>query len=405
MSGSTTTDRVTAAWARAAAAWAALNPRQQGYLSATYDADQAAEAKVAQIRKDWGKPPPASEWRWLIYSIEGPGNHTTIQKTLKAEKKLDPGAGSSLAALERRALIEVRYERIQIGYAFFDSVQVRLTAAGRAAARAGLGVKAPVRPPAGMMSEWMWATLVRLYPAGDNGLIHSGDYDAPRDQRAPSWNALVLLRNRDVPLMEEFSTRGRFHEVWRVKLTVAGRRHYEAHHACYGELYPDIDAPAPDPAVAGAHSGLADHRPPRELLPMPGWRLLSALVGYQAAGRSPFREMVIRDHNDDQRWFHHDPPEPVPAAVYDIPCGLDARNALRDAGSQKVIDRMIAATPPLIAQTTVTYPRQRGTYTSVFYTATTAGVDHVRAHLAEYRFHYPDVPVNDDVGELVAPAG
>jgi hypothetical protein len=57
---------------KARATWDALNQRQRLYLAAIYDADQAAEAAVAQQRRDRGRPPPASVWRWVIYSLKAP---------------------------------------------------------------------------------------------------------------------------------------------------------------------------------------------------------------------------------------------------------------------------------------------------------------------------------------------
>ncbi|MGW9031567.1 hypothetical protein ACWGQ5_47660 [Streptomyces sp. NPDC055722] len=51
--------------------WAELNPRQQTYLTATYNADQNAEANQKGGAFDWGQGPPASEWRWQTFALRG----------------------------------------------------------------------------------------------------------------------------------------------------------------------------------------------------------------------------------------------------------------------------------------------------------------------------------------------
>jgi hypothetical protein len=67
----TATDRsATGKSASARVAWEELNERQQAYLVATYDADQAAEADIANRRRRMHETPPASEWRWLLYGAQ-----------------------------------------------------------------------------------------------------------------------------------------------------------------------------------------------------------------------------------------------------------------------------------------------------------------------------------------------
>ncbi|MFE1206429.1 XRE family transcriptional regulator, partial [Streptomyces sp. NPDC058762] len=88
--------------------WAELNPRQQTYLTAIYNADQNAEANHRGDAVNWGHGPPASEWRWQTFSIKAPKDlvgRTAIQYELASKDEHDQGAGSSLAALRRRGLI------------------------------------------------------------------------------------------------------------------------------------------------------------------------------------------------------------------------------------------------------------------------------------------------------------
>ena len=135
-------------------------------------------------------------------------------------------------------------------FGWVPRIRVRLTTLGRAAARAGKGITTPVSPPRGLMARWSFAALARLYVAGERGL-HIGP-TSDRVDEAPSWNTLLHLRDRrEGSLIYEFEHR--------VRLSDLGRGHYSVHHACYRELYPDIDAPSPAEQPDGAHAGLADH--------------------------------------------------------------------------------------------------------------------------------------------------
>jgi hypothetical protein len=79
--------------------------------------------------------------------------------------QLDSGAGSSLAALRRRGLVEVRDGIKQTFLGDLPTVEVRLTTAGRAVARAGLDEAPTRRTPPGLLSEWLWGALAKLYRA------------------------------------------------------------------------------------------------------------------------------------------------------------------------------------------------------------------------------------------------
>jgi hypothetical protein len=84
----------------------------------------------------------------------------------------------------------------------------------------------------------------------------------------------------------------------RVRLSPICRRHYELHHACYRELYPDIDAPAPGDRPDTAHQGLADHRVrrPWHLVRDTDLPVLARLTKLEAKGARPLRQMVTEEY-------------------------------------------------------------------------------------------------------------
>jgi hypothetical protein len=145
--------------------------------------------------------------------------------------RLRPRAGdpADFALMEDRGLIETA------------AGQVRMTRAGRAAARAGTG--APPDPARGLLSQWSWAALARLHAAGDGGLVigTSAQRTVPDWERCPPWGTVVRLRNRRVPYVEEVRVNGE----WSVRLTPAGREHVEANQDRYAAAYPDAEVPGP----------------------------------------------------------------------------------------------------------------------------------------------------------------
>jgi len=394
-------------------AWDDLNERQQAYLAAIYKTDQDAEADIADRRKRWQTTPPAAEWRWLLYAVKGGlADDTSIQATLRYQGKLDPGAGSSLAALQRRGLVLVRDNIKNTMLGPVPIVEVRLTTAGRAAARAGLG-EAPKRAtPPGLLSEWLWRALVILYRAGDTGTLydHHG-WHLPRDhpERGPSWNALLQLRDRrDGRYMEEFTVHvpvegfpGHTQSESRARISGRGRAHAELHHRCYAELYPDVPRIEPAGPVDGVHTGLVDHqvRRPKHLVRGPDWRLLVALARLERDHRCPWREEIAREYT---QWD-----DPVPAEVEAIPDGLNPWAAGRAAGSAAAVDRLRAYPGGGLVEI-VDVPnlsrwgRQSPTISLVC--LTDAGRAHVATHLVEYHRLYPEIVVDALVAADV-PAG
>lgn len=226
--------RPTASRRGAAAAWSALNKRQCAYLRAIYREDQATEADMAARRREWLSVPPAAEWRTLTFSVDSPAaRETSIQRRLQAAGIHDPGAGSTLAALARRGLIEVIHDDTIVLGAPVPRVRVRMTRAGRATARAGLDESAPARPPKGLLKRWLWWRLVAIARAGEPGagtdvLGHAGEWWVYLDGRGRGY----VEQRPDHP-----DRRGR----WAYHLTEAGAAHIAAHRSTYQRLYPDID--------------------------------------------------------------------------------------------------------------------------------------------------------------------
>jgi hypothetical protein len=374
----------------AGAAWAGLNTRQQEYLQAILAEDQAVEAEIKARRARWERVPPAAEWRLVTFSIALPARlvgYSTVVERLRQAGHHDPGAGSTLSALRRRDLVEVEHDKIEVRpVGWVDRVRVRLTRDGRATARAGAGVTAPAATPAGMMGRWSLLALARLYAAGEQGLAH---YSTDREKRAPSHNTLLQLERRKEGSFYE-SSPGATRLDGGVRISAAGRRHYELHAGCYREFYGDeIEGFAlPEPQLrSGAHAGLAEHKAPRpkHLLREPDLRVLAALVkGGPLVGH--LRRIIVEDQYE--QWDLE-----VPERFAAIPDGLMVRQVRDLARSDKPIERL-AAHPqgPLIevVQVPNAFRGEDGPATLPLVTLTAAGQDHYQAHVEEYRAVYPE---------------
>ncbi|XTZ13894.1 hypothetical protein ACQSSU_20570 [Micromonospora echinospora] len=401
---------MTAANGKAAQAWAGLNERQRLYLSAIYDADQEREQEIAGKRFDRMPVPPAAEWRQLRFSLKLPRElfgYTTIQDVLRAAGEHDSGAGATLAALERRGLVKVRRGLADLGIMVVECVYVTLTTPGRAAARAGRQETRPAKKPTGLLAEWLWESLAVLYRADDTGVLygHHGSH-LPRGhvERGPSWNALLRLRDhRDGPFMEEFQPGwngpgiGPGHE-WRARITSAGRRHYELHHACYRELYPETTVVDPAP-LDGAHTALADHAPsrrPRHLVREPDWRVLAQLARLEAKDRCPHRDHLIAEYMSWNRMSSADQQVEVPERIRAMPVGLTAPAIKKTAKSTAALDRL-QAYPGGALVALVDVPMYGYGYrpdhnrTLPLVCLTDAGRAHIAQHRDEYLRLYPEV--------------
>ncbi|MCZ0984417.1 hypothetical protein O1L60_47530 [Streptomyces diastatochromogenes] len=210
---------------KAQAAWEALNSRQQTYMTVLYDQDQAQETARAQdAAAGYYDDTPASVWRWIDVVTPG-AKLTSVQRALALRDVRDDGAGSTLQALQRYGLIEVRDEVVEGPRGKSRTVKTKLTRAGRAAVRAG--TKEPGRRRAGELSEYAWERLVRLWRA-DPGTV-----------RIWGHNTYEALVGRPSPPYAE----GRQGDY---RITEAGREHYRTLWARYAVLYPDVAAPDPD---------------------------------------------------------------------------------------------------------------------------------------------------------------
>ncbi|MFD9190369.1 hypothetical protein ACFWCA_19325 [Streptomyces phaeochromogenes] len=396
--------------------WAELNPRQQIYLAVIFHADQNAETNQKGGAFDWGHGPPASEWRWQTFSIKAPTDivgRTTIQYALAAEGEHDQGAGSSLAALRRRGLIEVMEDIVHTLLGGVPRVRVKLTTLGRATARAGLGHTAPKSPPRGMLSEWLWSNLVRMYQAGPAGMPATSPRGTPYEERAPSGKAMLfleryqgrsggrLIESKRVRCGEPFESH-LGHTVHpseeRLYLTESGRAHYEQHVRCYAELWPDVDAPIPDELPADAHSSLDDHkvRKPRGLLARPSYLLLVAIVRNDIADRIWIRK----------EWtaYWRNWGTPPPGDLGELPAGITHNQVPSiTRGSTAVTKLLEYRGGPLIAETEVhrwLFPpiggdRSRFPDGLRILHVTDAGRSHYATNLVSYRAAYDDVEAPD----------
>lgn len=231
-----------------------LNNRQRAYLQAIFDTDQAVEADMRSMPfRPFQDRPKASEWRWLEYSepipeIDKPASR--LYAAIKQVAKIDQGTGSTFSALADRGLIQV-VERGPDRY-----THIRLTPTGRKLVRSWTGAKAYKAPPAGTLREWHWRALAKAYAAGDEGLDGSyGDY------ANIGWNTWLRLRDYKLgplavrgrgALVEEIDARGHVGlgiGPYRLRITANGRALYDQEWARYRELYPDVEAPEPQPAA------------------------------------------------------------------------------------------------------------------------------------------------------------
>ncbi|MGW5383984.1 hypothetical protein [Nocardia sp. NPDC003963] len=373
---------------KAPTAWRGLNPRQRLYLSTILDFDQAAEADIRRRSANWEKTPPASEWRQILYDIKLPKElvgYSSVQATLRQAGQHDSGSGSTLAALERRGLVNVTHDLVWIPLlsVMVPRIRVRLSTLGRATARHGAGVRAPVSPPRGLLSQVSFHAMAKLYAAGEAGLVLHA-------KGTPSWDTLLRLRNRPYdPWIDEFTAPGKHGgRSWRVRLTPNARRHYQIHRACYGELYPDIDAPETSEAAHVTHCGLADHRrrTPTHLLAEADVRILSELVRLTGEGSCWLQQLLLRDYMDEE--------EPVPECVRGMRPGL-LRNQVKDlARTDKPIQRLTGwPSGPLAEMIELTDEAvtRRWSRAASLLVLTEQGSEHYARHREEYRQFYPDL--------------
>ncbi|SRR6266480_7925152 len=231
--------------------WADLNDRQQQYLLAIYETDQEQEADERGMWKRGGTPRPASMWRWMEYGVfDGVGS--TLYTKLYVRKLIDEGTGSTFNALESRGFIKCKYtwKRRDGGREALERfLMLQITKEGRALVRSAPGAKA-YRPGApGALREWHWKAMVEAWKAQPAGVKDENGYYGHI-----SWNTWLRLRDfKAGPLIEEYATSGEYlahmgytRQIHWLKLSALGEQFYRDNWRRYRELYPDVDAPAPE---------------------------------------------------------------------------------------------------------------------------------------------------------------
>ncbi|MFJ4966022.1 hypothetical protein ACIP6P_26855 [Streptomyces sp. NPDC088729] len=267
---------------KAQVAWDALNERQQAYMTVLYDHDQAAEAARAQdAAAGYYDDTPASVWRWI--DVVTPGTKlTSVQRALARRDVRDDGAGSTLQALQRYGLIEVRDEVVEGPRGKSRTVSVKLTRAGRAAVR--VGTKEPGRRRTGELSEYAWERLVRLWKAD------------PATVRIWGHNTYEALIGRPSPPYAE-GKQGDY------RITEAGREHYRTRWARYAVLYPDVAAPdpegAPEPWPAELQRTLDRMKSAIELAHRTQW---TAHRRWEEAQKDAGKHTATRENKAEAQW-------------------------------------------------------------------------------------------------------
>jgi transcriptional regulator with XRE-family HTH domain len=223
-------------------AWDALNGRQRIYLTCIFQQDQEAEEDQRHRRFLGGTGRRAVEWRRMDLALYAPPEfvgHTRIQVRLRQAGVHDPGAGSSVAALERRGLVATYRDRVFVpGLGEIRRTRVELTRRGRAVARQALGVPVEKGPPPPLMSRWLWRILVRVALAGSEGV------DGSLAGRGPHFLAVGRSPGGGNPSRGFIELRhpdGSEHGPYRWFVTESGLRHMHDYLDAYRDLYPDVD--------------------------------------------------------------------------------------------------------------------------------------------------------------------
>ena len=239
----------------------ALNDRQKTYLLTIFRLDQLREADQRGAWNRGQRVLPTAEWRWIAYTT----SESMLRLQLLEAHLVDEGTGSTFESLERRGLIECRYERDPLG---IPILLVKMTTKGRRLARSLTGEQRERPLPTGTLREWHWKALVVAYQAGDEGVKQ--EYAFSGRYGGIGWNTWLRLRDykhqgTEQPLITEESTwvqmrrmvfigrprpndyeeRTVSEQEQRLSITSFGQRYYEEYWQRYRQLYPEVEAPAP----------------------------------------------------------------------------------------------------------------------------------------------------------------
>lgn len=228
--------------------WRGLNSRQRCYLLACFQEDQLAEEMAARDRVSRHDPGPAGQWRKLPFTLKADPaftGYTRIQARLREQGHHDSGAGATLQALERRRLILVSEDEVEVfALGFVPRVLVELTRHGRACARFGLGPAIPRRPPAHLLSEWLWSNLVKVAAAGAEGLPEDGLWGKARFYLGTGFRPKGSASRGfidTVPVRENVGGDSYIRE-YRWQVTEPGLQHLREYLDIYRRMYPAVDA-------------------------------------------------------------------------------------------------------------------------------------------------------------------
>ncbi len=235
--------------------WAELNERQRQYMQAIYETDQEQEADERGTWKRGERRRPARQWRWMEYGVFN-GVGSTLYTKLYLRQLVDEGTGSTFNALEKRGFITCKYTHIRrSGQKVLDSfLMLQITSTGRKLVRTATGDRREKRLLPGTLREWHWKAMVEAWKARPAGIM--ADYG---DYGGIGWNTWLRLRDYKAgALIEEYQTwtqvqRSTYGQTWPesrpvywLRLTSFGEQFYWEQWAKYRELYPQVEAPAPE---------------------------------------------------------------------------------------------------------------------------------------------------------------
>jgi hypothetical protein len=205
--------------------WASLTAREQVCLGVLFDEDERS-----------GGP---ESWRWLDLGGGARASGSPVQRRLKGAGVPLSGPGRPVERLEGRGLLRTVSEPRR--------TLVRLTAAGRDAARTAVPARYRRRPP-GLLSREAWRCLALIHAAGPGGW--PARLMPRRELRCFERHRAALARLADGS-GEYFDLRARRprplaagEQVW--TLTPAGIDHLDGNVGAYGWLYPDVVAMDPE---------------------------------------------------------------------------------------------------------------------------------------------------------------
>ncbi|MEU9381531.1 hypothetical protein AB0D38_11285 [Streptomyces sp. NPDC048279] len=148
-----------------------MNERQRIYLEVLFAIDQDNESAQNRRWHATRERQPAEQWRWITYGVDHPAaDATAVQQQLGQRHVLDAGAGATLAALQRRGLIELRRVAQDSPAGPIWHTQVRLTRAGRTAGRALQPAPALQAADPSRLADWLQAALETVATAPEQTL-------------------------------------------------------------------------------------------------------------------------------------------------------------------------------------------------------------------------------------------